>query len=61
MRRFAKSEQRQHVARRNRQPIELEAVYTMAVRSRHTNVCQVVMVISDLYAHRLRLAQPSEA
>lgn len=61
MKQYAKRAQRQTVAQRQRVPIQLEAVYTLAVRSRHTEVCHVVMVITDLYERRSRYAQPVQA
>jgi hypothetical protein len=61
MKQYAKSEQRHVVATRHRLPIQLEAVYTLAVRSRHTEVCHVVMVITDLYARRGHHVQPVQA
>ncbi|MHB9130001.1 MAG: hypothetical protein ACYDBB_02790 [Armatimonadota bacterium] len=60
MKHYAKSEQRQVVAQRHRVPIQLEAVYTLAVRSRHTEVCHVVMVITDLYERRGRQAHAAQ-
>ena len=60
MKQYAKSEQRQVVAQRHRVPIQLEAVYTLAVRSRHTEVCHVVMVITDLHERRGRQAHTAQ-
>jgi hypothetical protein len=61
MKQYAKREQRQVVAQRHRLPIQLEAVYTLAIRSRHTEVCNVVMVVTDLYERRGRQAHAVQA
>ena len=52
MKQYAKREQRQAVARRHCVPIQLEAVYTLAVRSRQHAVCQIVWVTTDLHERR---------
>lgn len=61
MKQYAKSEQRQVVAQRHRLPIQLEAVYTLAIRSRHTEVCHVVMVVTDLFERRGHRAHTVQA